>query len=151
MMKYLRLCFLVSAPLCVAACASSSNSAASAAQANQTQLAANSFKPLPGMAGLYIYQEGSLVRADNSHRISLDGQDIGMLSSSSYVYQSLTPGSHVVKVETSQVTVSAEAGQNYFVKEKTNLDAGGQILNSTLSIVPSKIAIPKIQELESIE
>jgi len=149
MMKYLRLCFLVAAPLCAVACASSS--ATTSPQANQTQLASNSFKPLPGTAGLYLYQEGSLIRADNSHRVSLDGQDIGLLSSSSFLYQSLTPGSHVIKVENSQVTVNAVAGENYFVKEKTNLDAGGQILNATLSIVPSKIAIPKIQELETLE
>jgi hypothetical protein len=150
-MKYLRLCFLLVTPLCVAACASTTTATVTA-QANQSQLAANSFKPEPGMAGLYIFEEGSLIRADNSHRISLDGQAIGIVSSSSYVYSVLTPGAHTLSVENSQVTINAVAGQNYFVREKTHLDAsGGQVLSSTLSIESAKVAIPIIKELQTQE
>jgi len=150
-MKYLRFCFLLGASLCVAACASSPNPAVVTAENNQSQLASNSFKPEPGMAGLYIFQEGSLVRADNSHRIMLDGQALGIVSSSSYVYSVLTPGSHTVKIENSKLTINAVAGQNYFVREKTHLDASGQILSSTLSMESPKVAIPLIKELQSLE
>jgi len=147
-MKNLRLIFLLVSPLLVAACASTSNSTS---QTNQSQLAANSFQPAAGMAGLYIFQEGSLIRADNSHRVFLDGQALGLVSSSSYLYASLAPGQHTIRVESSQITITAQAGQNYFVREKTHLDAGGQVLNSTLSIESSAIAIPLIKELQTQE
>jgi len=150
-MKYLRLCFLFVSPLCVAACASSPSQATITAETNQSQLASNSFKPEPGMAGLYVFEEGSLIRADNSHRVSVDGQALGIVSSSSYVYSVLTPGTHTVTLESSQLTINAVAGQNYFVREKTHLDSSGQILSSTLSMESSKVAIPLIKELQSIE
>jgi len=103
------------------------------------------------MAGLYIFEEGSLVRADNSHRVFLDGQALGLVSSSSYLYATLTPGPHTVTLESSKVTVTAVAGQNYFVREKTHLDPSGQILTSTLSIESSAVAVPIIKELQASE
>jgi hypothetical protein len=149
-MKYLRLCFLLVSPLLVAACASTSTPATTA-QANQSQLAANTFQPEAGMAGLYVFEGGSLIRADNSHRVFLDGQALGLVSSSSYLYSVLTPGSHTVTLESSTVTINAVAGQNYFVREKTHLDSSGQILTSTLSLESSKVAIPLIKELQTLE
>ena len=136
-MKTLRLSFLLLSPLLLVACAST---ATTTPQANQSQLAANSFQPEPGMAGLYIFEEGSLIRADISHRVSLDGQALGIVSSSSYVYSALTPVSHTITLENSTLTVNAVAGQNYFVREKTHLDAGGQILTSTLFLESAKVA-----------
>lgn len=149
-MKTLRLFLVVASSFVVGACASGSNSTSSQ-QANQAQLGANSFQPPPGMAGVYVFQEGSLVQADNSHRIFLDGQALGIVSSSSYVYQPVSPGQHTVTCENSKVTITAQAGQNYFVREKTHLDNGGQILNSTLSMESSAKAIPLIKELQSLE
>ncbi len=150
-MKKIRLIFLFVSPLLVAACASTPSASSITAQTNESQLASNSFKPEAGMAGLYIYEEGSLIRADNSHRVSLDGQALGMVSSSSFVYSVLTPGQHTISCETSQVTITAQAGQNYFVRQKTKLDPSGQILSTTLSIVSSSVAIPMIKELQTEE
>ncbi len=147
-MKKLRLLFLLVSPLLMVACAST---AATSTQTNQSQLAANSFQPPAGMAGLYIFEEGSLIRADNSHRVSLDGQALGLVSSSSYLYATLTPGPHTLTLETSKLTVNAVAGQNYFVREKTHLDPSGQILTSTLSIESPKVAIPLIKDLQTVE
>jgi hypothetical protein len=151
-MNYLRISLLLVSPLLIAACASSGGSqAAQTAQTNQSQLAANSFQPPAGMGGLYIFEEGSLIRADNSHRIFLDGQALGLVSSSSYLYSAVPPGQHTITCESSKIVVNVVAGQNYFVKEKTNLDAGGQILNVTLSIESPAVATPKIKELQSLE
>jgi hypothetical protein len=151
-MKNFRLLSLLVSPLLLAACAGNTgNSPAANAQINQSQLAANSFTPPAGMAGLYVFEEGSLVRADNSHRVFLDGQALGLVSSSAYLYSAVAPGQHTLKLENSQVTINAVAGQNYFVREKTHLDAGGQILSSTLSIEKPSVAIPLIKELQSEE
>jgi len=153
-MNYLRLIFLLVSPLLATSCSTTSGGASQAAQiaqTNQNQLAANSFKPQAGMAGLYIFEEGSLIRADNSHRVFLDGQALGMVSSSSYLYSPLAPGKHTVSCESSQVSLDVQAGQNYFVREKTHLDPSGQILNTTLSIESSSVAIPLIKELQTME
>jgi hypothetical protein len=150
-MKNLRLLFLLGAPLLITACASTSGTATTTAQTNQSQLSANSFQPPAGMAGLYIFEEGSLIRADNSHRVFLDGQALGLVSSSSYLYATLSPGAHTVTLESSKLIVTAVAGQNYFVREKTHLDAGGQILSSTLSVETPAKAIPLIKELQTME
>ena len=103
------------------------------------------------MAGLYLFEEGSLIRADNSHRVFVDGQALGLVSSSSFLYTTLTPGPHTITLETSKLTINAVAGQNYFVREKTHLDPGGQILTSTLSIESPSVAIPLIKELQTME
>ncbi len=147
-MKNLRLVFLLLSPVLMVACASTP---AASTQTNQSQLSANSFQPPAGMAGLYLFEEGSLIRADNSHRVFVDGQALGLVSSSSFLYTTLTPGPHTITLETSKLTINAVAGQNYFVREKTHLDPGGQILTSTLSIESPSVAIPLIKELQTME
>jgi len=146
-MKYLRFSLLLVSSLALAACASTPPSK----QINESQLSANSFQPPAGQAGLYLFQEGSLIRADNSHRVFLDGQALGMVSSSSYLYATLTPGQHTITLESSKLTITAVAGQNYFVRETTHLDPSGQILSSTLSMEKPAKAIPLIKELQTLE
>ena len=148
-MKSLRLFLLSLSSLLVAACATTAPTVST--QSNQSQLAANSFQPAAGTAGLYVFEEGSLIRADNSHRVFLDGQALGLVSSSSYLYAAVTPGQHTVSCESSQLTFTAEAGKNYFVREKTHLDPGGQILSSTVSIETAAVATPLIKELQTEE
>jgi len=147
-MKPLHLSFLLVSSCLMVACTST---ATPSKQSNETQYSANTFQPPAGKAGLYIFEEGSLIRADNSHRVFLDGQALGIVSSSSFLYATLSPGPHTVTLENSKMTINAVAGQNYFVREKTHLDAGGQILTSTLSMETPAKAIPLIKELETME
>jgi hypothetical protein len=140
-MKTLRLLSLLIVPLLIAACASTP-------KPPQYTAASNSFHPPAGMAGLYIYKEGSLVPATDSHRISLDGLALGIVSSSAYVYSPISPGPHMISSDGSQVSLSAQAGQNYFVRQKSNVNASGQLLQSTLIVTPASVGMPAVKEIQ---
>lgn len=144
-MKHLRLLLLSALPLLVAACASSSGTSPQQAASDS---ASGSFKPVPGTAGLYIFKDGSLIGVVDSTQVGVDGQMLGLVASSAYLYASLTPGSHVVTSGTSQVTINVQAGQNYFVQQKPNLNQSGQIVSSTVVAVPAETGLQAVKQIQ---
>ncbi len=144
-MNYLRFLPLLVLPFLFIGCASTPK------PPPQYRAASNSFTPPAGKAGLYVFKEGSLIPATDSHQISLDGQLLGIVSSSSFIYSPITPGAHVITGESGQVNLTAQAGQNYFVKQKTLLNSSGQIIGSTLTLVTPAVGKPQIQELQGAD
>jgi len=141
-MNYLRFFSLLMVTLLAAACASTTP------PPPQYQASANSFQPPAGMGGLYVFKEGSLVPAADSHQVTLDGRLLGLVSSAAYLYTPVSPGAHIVTSDASQVSLTVQAGQNYFVRQKSNLNSSGQVTQSTLTVVPSSVAMPQIKTLQ---
>ncbi|MCE0521996.1 MAG: DUF2846 domain-containing protein [Methylacidiphilales bacterium] len=132
-------------PLMLAACASSSGPSPQAADA---QRASGSFQPSAGTAGLYIFKEGMLGGIVDSHRIILDGLDLGMVAPNSYLYTPLTPGTHSIVSGSSQVSLTVESGQNYFVRQTPIFDSSGQIVASTVSVVSTEVGKHEVQKMQ---
>jgi hypothetical protein len=103
------------------------------------------------MAGLYVFKEGSLVPAADSHQVSLDGRMLGLVSSAAYLYSPVTPGTHTIVSDSSQVSLTVQAGQNYFVRQKSNLDASGQVTQSTLTVVPASVGMPQVKVIQGAD
>ncbi len=145
-MKPLRLALLVLLPLVVTAC--SSTESLNSTPGSATSL---SFVPPAGQAGLYVYKKGSLITAADAFQTHLDGQLLGQVASDAYVYAVINPGVHTIRAGDAQVTITAQPGKNYFIRQKTNLDPNGQIVSASLFVETGKDAQAAVQTIKNIQ
>jgi hypothetical protein len=144
-MKSLRLACVLLLPLLTVACSTATSTSLSSTPGSAASL---SFQPPAGQAGLYIYKKGSLIGAADAFQVNLDGQLLGQVASEAYVYTVMNPGVHTITAGTAVVTLSAQAGQNYFIRQKTNLDASGQIVSTSLFKEKASTAVPIIKNIQ---
>jgi hypothetical protein len=74
------------------------------------------------LAGLYVF--GPPARLAGIQAISLDGDKVGEVAGSSYLYLPVAPGTHTISIEGFHASFTAEAGKNYcFVRNVLGVSA----------------------------
>lgn len=86
-------------------------------------LAAKSFLPRQGKANIYVYRHETMGAAVKMP-VSLNGRIAGLTASKTYFLFEVDPGSHRVASHTentSELTVNASAGRNYYVWQEVKM------------------------------
>jgi Protein of unknown function (DUF2846) len=89
--------------------------------------------PAADKSGVYIFRN-SFVGQALKKRVSVDGTLLGETANKTYFYREVSPGSHTISTESefgdNTVTLQAEAGKNYFVRQyiKMGVFTGGAAL-----------------------
>lgn len=82
-----------------------------------------SFKPRPGVAGLYIYRNenfGAAIRMD----VEIDGKPVGQTAAKTYFYKEVAPGKHMVTSKsenTDSIEVDTVAGKLYYIWQEVKM------------------------------
>lgn len=82
-----------------------------------------SFKPKPGVAGIYIYRNesmGASVKMD----VAVDGKPIGQTAAKTYLYTEVQPGKHSIssKAEnTESIEIETAPGKLYYIWQEVKM------------------------------
>ena len=74
------------------------------------------------MAGVYVYRQHNLVGSAVLFLVTLDYKDFGSVATDTYLYGTMSPGEHTIKVgggiplSVASIKLNAEAGKLYFFK-----------------------------------
>jgi hypothetical protein len=107
------------------------------ANTTDDQLRKEFIPPSNGNAGLYIYRNSTFGGALRKS-VYVDDQLLGESAPMTYLYKEVTPGEHKISTESefsnNDLTVKAESGMNYFVRQymKFGVFVGG----ANLELVP---------------
>lgn len=85
-----------------------------------------SFTPPPGKAGIYVVRPFHMLGGAVLTKISLDYQEFGVLHTSSYLFGTVSPGLHTLRISDKGfgfkvAPFTAEAGKNYYFTFKLEL------------------------------
>lgn len=111
----------------------------------EDQEVSKTFQPVNGKSGLYVFREGGLIGAAVTHPVFLDGQLLGSNAPDTYLYAAVNPGPHTITAGTTSVSINAEAGGNYFVRQKADMTGSGTMMTSSVSLETASVAMPLIQ------
>lgn len=94
-----------------------------------TMKAATSFKPPPGMAGIYVIRQGGILGAAVAWQYDLDLLPLAGLRPRNCVYVAVPSGDHYLRTTGSEQgqPIHAQAGKNYFYLVDNSSFSGGFI------------------------
>jgi Protein of unknown function (DUF2846) len=111
---------------------------------------AKQFSPKAGMSQVYVYRNETLGAAI-SMPVTVNGKLAGTTGPNSYFKFDLLPGQHTItsQGETSKLTVTTEAGKNYFVWQEVKM--GVMSGNSKLQLVADAVGRKAVLECSRID
>lgn len=90
----------------------------------QSAEAAN-FRTQPGKAAIYVYRRSGVIGSGVAHPAFLDGRILGNNGPGTFLLANVSPGSHIVSAGVTQVELTAEPGEVYFVRQTADLTISG--------------------------
>lgn len=116
--------------------------------------AAKSFQVAPDKANLYVFRKPAVAGSAVAVQVSVDGRMLGSTGAGTYFLVRLDPGTHVVSSFTPEsapaLTLTVEAGRNYFVEQKTHFGlANARTSLHELSESEGRAAVMKCRLLAS--
>jgi hypothetical protein len=111
---------------------------------------AKQFSPKAGMSQVYVYRNETLGAAI-SMPVTVNGKLAGTTGPNSYFKFDLAPGQHTItsQGETSKLTLTTEAGKNYFVWQEVKM--GVMSGNSKLQVVADDVGRKAVLECSRID
>jgi hypothetical protein len=87
-------------------------------QGNAADTAAKRFATEIGKAKIYIYRLSRLAGAARIEPVFIDGRMLGQNGSGTFLVADVDAGHHTVATTASMITIDADAGTAYFVKQE---------------------------------
>lgn len=87
-------------------------------QSDGGDIDAKRFATEPGKAKVYVYRSSGLAGAARIEPVFIDGRMLGQNGSGTFLVTDVDAGHHTVATTASTITINAEVGSTYFVKQE---------------------------------